>query len=162
MSDSEAPAAPPSSEPEPDLVILTQYVKDLSFENPNAPMIFGKSKTPPKITISVDVKIEGIQERLAEVILALRIDATVGENKAFLIELEYAGIANLSTNLSPEESERALLIEAPAMLFPFARAVVATLSRDGGFMPFLMAPIDFEKMYIQRKEAAEAAPATTQ
>lgn len=157
MSDSQTPAAPPPGVQQPQLLILTQYVKDLSFENPNSPVIFGQTQNQPKITISVDVKVNTIQERLAEVVLALRVEAQIGEKNAFLIELDYAGIANLQVEMSPEESQRAFLIEAPSMLFPFARAIIATLSRDGGFMPFLMTPIDFEQLHKQRQAAADEA-----
>lgn len=162
MSDSEKPAAPPAPGGlDPRVVILTQYVKDLSFENPNAPVIFAQQQKSPKISIAVDVRVNGIQDRLAEVVLSLKIEALIGEKNAFIAELDYAGIANLNNELSPEESEKALLIEAPAMLFPFARAIIATLSRDGGFMPFLMTPIDFEALHRQRKtRAAETAAAT--
>jgi len=161
MNDTPTPAGPPlQGGKEPPLIILTQYVKDLSFENPNAPVIFGQTQKSPKITISVDTRVNSIQDRLAEVVLALRVEAQVAEKNAFLIELDYAGIANLTGDLPPEEAEEAYFIEAPTMLFPFARAIVGNLSRDGGFMPFLMAPIDFEQLYRQRKEQGqESAPA---
>ncbi len=154
MSDSQTPVPPQPGVQQTKLLILTQYVKDLSFENPNSPVIFGQTQNAPKITISVDVRVNAIQDRLAEVILALRVDAMVGDKKAFLIELDYAGIVNLQQEMSPEEAETCFLIDAPKMLFPFARAIVATLSRDGGFMPFLMTPIDFDQLYQQRKAAA--------
>lgn len=157
MSDSQTPAAPPPGVQQPKLLILTQYMKDLSFENPNSPVIFGQTQNQPKITISVDVKVNPIQERLAEVVLALRVEAQVGEKNAFLIELDYAGIVNLQEEVDPEEAERCFMIEAPTMLFPFARSIIAALSRDGGFMPFLMTPIDFEQLHAQRKAAAAAA-----
>lgn len=154
--DGSTPAGPPAGGKEPPLIILTQYVKDLSFENPNAPVIFAQTQKSPKISISVDVKVNSIQERLAEVVLALRVEAQVAEKNAFLIELDYAGIANINAEMSPEEIQKAYLITAPAMLFPFARAIIGTLSRDGGFMPFLMTPIDFEQLYEQRLERAAA------
>ena len=164
MSDSETPAAAPAAsgrqeaaQQQPPMIILTQYVKDLSFENPNSPVIFGQTQTSPKITASVDVRVNRIQELLAEVILALKVEAQVAEKAAFLIELDYAGIANLTVEKTREEAERAFLIDAPQMLFPFARAIVATLIRDGGFMPFLLTPIDFEQLYRQRKAAVESA-----
>ncbi|MEO1193420.1 MAG: protein-export chaperone SecB [Pseudomonadota bacterium] len=155
-----APATPPDrTEHEPDLLVLTQYVKDLSFENPNAPVIFGQTQSQPKISISVDVRVNAIQEKLAEVILALKVEAMVNDKNAFLVELEYAGIANLTKEMTPEESERKFLIEVPSMLFPFARAIIAGLSRDGGFMPFLMTPIDFELLHRQRQARAAAQAA---
>ncbi len=159
MSDSQPTQPPQTPAPgaqQPRMLILTQYVKDLSFENPNAPVIFGQTQKSPKITISVDVRVNPIQDRLAEVVLALRVEAVVGDKNAFLIELDYAGIANLQVDMTAEETERAFLIEAPEMLFPFARAIIGTLSRDGGFMPFLMTPIDFEQLFQQRR-SAEAA-----
>lgn len=160
MSDSQPQVPPQAPNPgaQQPMLILTQYVKDLSFENPNSPVIFGQTQSSPKITISVDVRVNTIQERLAEVVLVLRVEAKIGDKNAFLVELDYAGIANLQGELSAEETERAYLIEAPSMLFPFARAIIATLSRDGGFMPFLMTPIDFEQLYLQRNAAAAAAP----
>ncbi|MBC6404916.1 MAG: protein-export chaperone SecB [Rhodospirillales bacterium] len=164
MSDSETLAAAlaasgrqEAAQQQPPMMILTQYVKDLSFENPNSPVIFGQTQTSPKIAVSVDVRVNRIQERLAEVILALKVEAQVAEKAAFLIELDYAGIANLTVEKTREEAKRAFLIDAPQMLFPFARAIVATLIRDGGFMPFLLTPIDFEHLYRQRKAAVESA-----
>ncbi len=161
MSDSQTPVPPQPGVQQPKLIILTQYVKDLSFENPNSPVIFGQTQNQPKITISVDVRVNAIQDRLAEVILALRVEAKIGEKNAFLIELDYAGIVNLQVEMDAEDTERCFLIEAPSMLFPFARAIIANLSRDGGFMPFLMTPIDFEQLFHQRKAAGNAAAPET-
>lgn len=144
---------------QPALMLNTQYVKDLSFENPNAPLIFANLSEGPNIDVSIDVDVNHLQERLYEVILTLRVKAALKETVVFMIELDFAGLASIGEEVGEADSERLLLTEVPRHLFPFARAVVSDLTRDGGFPPLLINPIDFNELYASRK--ARDRPAAT-
>lgn len=155
-------AAAPAAGEAPRLTILTQYIKDLSFENPNAPVIFAQLKGQPQIQVNVDVAASRLQDKLAEVSIRLKLEAKSEDKVAFILELEYAGLCALGGSPSVEESERLYLVDGAQMLFPFARAILANQTRDGGFQPLLLAPLDFAALYQQRKaRAATAAPAGT-
>ena len=144
------------------LVIRAQYIKDQSFENPNAPEIFLMMKEEaPKIDINVDVTPQLLSDRTYEVTLSLRADVKVGETSAFLVELEFAALVSLGEGLTEEQGKAALLIETPRQIFPFARAIVANITRDGGFPPLVINPIDFRQMNEQRSAATPDDAAET-
>lgn len=146
---------------QPPLTINTQYVKDHSFENPNAPAIYGTMRSEkPDLNVSVEVTPRQLQDRVYEVVLGLKASAKIGEATAFLAELEYAAVVSLAPGLSEEQRERLVMIEVPRHLFPFARAILADDTRDGGFPPLMMSPIDFAQLYLNRHAgAADAAKA---
>lgn len=140
------------------LTIQMQYVKDLSFENPNAPQTFtALGKTPPEVQVNIDVTPAHLTERLYEIVLSLRVTANVAQKPAFLVELDYAGIATVGKSVSEADMEPLLLAEVPRHLFPFARGVLATVTRDGGFPPFLLTPINFQQFYLTHKKGALTA-----
>jgi len=142
---------------QPPLTINTQYVKDHSFENPNAPTIYGTMRTEkPDLNVSVEVTPTQLQDHLYEVVLGLKASAKVGEATAFLAELDYAAVISLAPGLSDEVRERLVMIEVPRHLFPFARAILADDTRDGGFPPLMMNPIDFAQLYLSRRAQAGA------
>ncbi|MEQ8357454.1 MAG: protein-export chaperone SecB [Kiloniellaceae bacterium] len=142
---------------QPQLTINTQYVKDHSFENPNAPNIYGAMRNgKPDINVSVEVTPTQLQDSIYEVVLALRAAATVGETTAFLAELDYAAVVSLGPDVSDELREHLVMVEVPRHLFPFARAILADDTRDGGFPPLMMGPIDFAQLYLSRKQATAA------
>ncbi len=144
--------------PEQALVIMAQYIKDFSFENPNAPHIYqALSQRAPDITIKVDVVSAVLDTRAFEVMLALRIGATIDEKTAFLIELDYAGIVQLGPSVPEAALEQLLFSEAPRLLFPFARSVIAKVTGDAAFPPLFINPIDFEGFYRTHKVGALAA-----
>jgi preprotein translocase subunit SecB len=143
------------TETNPSVAISGQYVKDLSFENPNAPMSLAVQKEAPKIEVSLNIEAKGLKEDTYEVSLHATAKATSEENVLFVVELSYAGLFTL-TNVTAEQKELALLIHCPTILFPFARRVLADATRDGGFQPLMLEPIDFAALYQQRK-AQEAA-----
>ena len=132
--------------------ILGQYVKDLSFENPGAP---ASPASPPQIDLGVDLQARRLEEERFEVELKLRVTAKTGERPLFLLELLYAGMFGIA-NAPQEVVQQFLLIEAPHILFPFARRVVADVIRDGGMPPLLIEPIDFAALY--RAKQAQQAP----
>lgn len=138
------------------LVVNTQYVKDLSFENPSAPAsLVGGQKMSPKVDVSVDVSARRMQEKLFEVVLRIRVNASHEDSALFLAEVDYAGVFTVG-DMPEEEIEPEVLIHAPQLLFPFARAIIADNVRDGGFAPLLVQPIDFAVLYDQRKGQQKA------
>lgn len=143
----------------PGIAIGAQYIKDLSFEVPGAPGIFNQlSEDSPDIEINVNVQVHPVQEDgLFEVILHVDAKCNVGESVAFILELSYGSLVQVTV---PEEDlHRTLLVECPQILFPFARYIVADTTRDSGFPPLMLGIVDFEAMYInqvnQQQDAAE-------
>lgn len=142
---------------QPQLTINTQYVKDHSFENPNAPGIYGSMRNgKPDINVSVEVTPTLLQDSIYEVVLSLRAEAKIGDTPAFLAELDYAAVVSLGPDLTEQLREHLVMIEVPRHLFPFARAILADDTRDGGFPPLMMGPIDFAQLYLSRKQPAAA------
>lgn len=135
------------------LVINAQYIKDLSFEAPNAPQIFSEmQKQSPSVSINIDVKAQLLKENIFEVFLHINTECKAGEKTAFIQELVYGGVFTI--NLPKEHIQPALLIECPRLLFPFARNIIADSSRDGGFPPLMLGTIDFADMYRKKLQAA--------
>jgi preprotein translocase subunit SecB len=139
----------------PRLTVVSQYVKDLSFENPRAPRSLQAGEARPEIQIRVDVRAQQVEAEQYEVSLQLHAEAKSGAETAFMVELTYAGLFGL-LNIPPESLQPLLLIECPRLLFPFARRVVADATRDGGFPPLLIDPIDFATLYRRRQQQAQA------
>ena len=153
------PQAPPVGI-EATLSIRGQYVKDLSFENPNAPISLTTGEGQPKIDVQVEVGARLLAETDYEVHVKIAATARHGEAIAFVLELVYGGVFALGN--IPEDSRQAIcLIECPRLLFPFARRIVADATRDGGFPPLLLDPIDFAALYRQQliQHAADAPDA---
>jgi preprotein translocase subunit SecB len=148
-----APADQPAGDNAPRLMIQSQYVKDLSFENPRAPASLLPGQARPEIQIRVDVRAQQLEAERYEVSLQLHVEATAGGEVAFMIELTYGGVFGL-LSIPQESLQPLLLIECPRLLFPFARRVVADATRDGGFPPLLIDPIDFVTLYRRRQQQA--------
>lgn len=142
---------------QPRLSILTQYVKDLSFENPRAPMGLAPGQPRPEIQIAVDVGAKAVADGHYEVVLQINIEAKAGDTPFFVSELSYGGVFALA-NIPEDTLQPLLLIECPRILFPFARRIVADVTRDGGLPPLLLDPIDFATLY-RRRLAQRAAQA---
>ena len=149
----------------PPIQITAQYVKDLSFENPNAPKSLQGGQPPPQVSVNVDVRTNQLEDKTYEVVLHIKGEAKSGDIQSFIVELSYAGVVTLG-NVAKEHTAPALLIEAPRLLFPFARAVIADATRDGGFPPMMVQPIDFVELFRRQVEtlrsrqgAAAEAPA---
>ncbi len=139
-------AADPSTLPQ--LLVRGQYTKDLSFENPGAPQSLVETGTAPDIQVNVNVNAERVEEDAFEVILSISGEAKSGEKTLFLVELAYAGLFSVS-NVPDDQLQPLLLIECPRILFPFARNIVADATREGGFPPLFLQPIDFTQLYLQ-------------
>ncbi len=148
------PQLDPSELPVPRIGVLTQYVKDFSFENPNAPRSMANAQQPA-INVNIGVEASPLSETDIEVILRLDGKAEAQGMLLFGFELLYAGLFRLQ-NVPAESMQPTVMIECPRMLFPFAREIIATATRNGGFLPLLLEPIDFVTLYRQRIEAAQA------
>ncbi len=146
-------AAQPADQP---LVINAQYIKDLSFEAPAAPEIFRRMQhTRPDITINIDVQAVPLKDTAYEVVLNMRAECKVEKTVGFILELVYAG--NFNIRVPREHLQAVLLVECPRLLFPFARSILAEISREGGFPPVLLGPVDFVAMYQKQLESAGKA-----
>jgi preprotein translocase subunit SecB len=131
----------------PQVGVLAQYVKDLSFENPNAPAVY-QWQGQPQMDVQFNIGTQPVGQDVHEVVLKVEIEAKGNEGVAFRIELLYAGLFALR-NIPTEQLQPFLLAEAPRLLFPFARRLIADASIDGGFPPLLLDPIDFAGLYMQ-------------
>ena len=138
----------------PQFAVLMQYVKDLSFENPNAPAVY-QWQGQPNIDVQVNIGTQVAGENVHEVVLKIDVTARAAEGVAFRVDLLYAGLFGLR-NIPAEQMQPALLAEAPRLLFPFARRAVADAVSEGGFPPLLLDPIDFAALYMQRAAQAHA------
>ena len=141
---------------QPPIAINAQYIKDLSFEAPATPGIFAQMQAnAPDVSINVNVNAQPLQDSIFEVQLHIRGECKIGDTMAFMTELVYGGVFTL--NVPQEHLQAVLLIECPRLLFPFARNIVADATRDGGFPPLMLAPVDFVAMFQQQQADAEAA-----
>ncbi|HYM29965.1 MAG TPA: protein-export chaperone SecB [Candidatus Cybelea sp.] len=145
---SAAPAGPPG------LSVNAQYVKDLSFENPNAPQVLTQTQGRPQIEVAVDVRARNLAQSAYEVAVRIAATAKQAETTVFVVELLYAGVFTLQ-NIPQDQVELVLLIECPRILFPFARRIVADATRDGGFPPLMLEPIDFMQLYQQQRQQGQ-------
>jgi preprotein translocase subunit SecB len=143
----------------PVLIINAQYLRDLSFENPRAPESLINQSGPPEVNVEIDVKARQLNPELFEVVLALQVEARTNNEVTFLIELDYGAVVTIR-NAAPEVIAGLILIEAPRIMFPFARNVIADATRDGGFPPLLINPIDFAD--LQRRKAQQAGAASAE
>jgi preprotein translocase subunit SecB len=148
------PAAPDAAA-QPPVAINAQYVRDLSFENPNAPQIMAEMRQPPAIEVKVDVKVRNLAQNVFEVALSLAATAKVNDKTAFVCELEYAAVVTIGPSLPQENVGGVLLVEVPRLLFPFARQIVGDATREGGFPPLLLNPIDFADLYRRQQQAQQ-------
>jgi preprotein translocase subunit SecB len=150
--------APLENAAPPQLNILAQYIKDLSFENPNAPksLVTGQQ---PQIGIQINVNAGPVSDTDIEVVLQLSGKAENAGSLLFSFDLAFGGVFRIR-NVPQESLNAVVLIECPRLLFPFAREIIATTVRNGGFPPLLLDPVDFVALYRQKMaQLAEQKPA---
>ncbi len=145
-------AAPSIPNPAPGMpvTISAQYIKDLSFESPNAPQVFSTANVTPEINMGVNLQTRSLAQNTYEVLLSLKIEAKLQDKTAFIAELVYGGVFVIP-ELTEEHLRLFLLVEAPRMLFPFARSILMNAVRDGGFPHVMINPIDFLGLYMANK-----------
>src|SRR3569833_1603433 len=142
----------------PQLNVVAQYIKDFSFENPNAPksLVAGQQ---PQISIQINVNAAPISDTDIEVVLQLNGKAETGGSLMFAFDLAFGGVFRIR-NVPQESMNAVVLIECSRLLFPFAREIIATTVRNGGFPPLLLGPVDFVALYRQKMaQLGEQAPA---
>jgi preprotein translocase subunit SecB len=145
----------PAQEKPAQLNVLAQYIKDFSFENPNAPRSLNPSQQQPNINIQINVNGKPVADNDYEVELKLEGKAETAGNTLFSFDLLYAGIFRLA-NIPQDSIHPVMMIECPRLLFPFAREIIAAAVRNGGFPPLLIDPVDFVGLYRQRVTELQA------
>ena len=149
------PAEAPAQDTQPQLTVVAQYIKDLSFENPNAPRSLMSAGQQPQIGIQIKVDATPLSDDDVEVALKLEGKAEIGGTLMFAFELTFAGVFRIR-NVPQDSMNAIVLIECPRLLFPFAREIVANTVRNGGFPPLLLDPVDFVSLYRQRMSQMQA------
>jgi preprotein translocase subunit SecB len=139
----------------PALYLRAQYIKDLSFENPRAPASLFSMKEPPAMDVSVNLGAQRLDDNVFEVAIQIGVRATAEKATVFLADLVYAGVIELS-NIPEAEIEPLLFIQGAQLIYPFARRAISDVTRDGGFPPVALEPIDFAGMY-QSQRSGKAA-----
>ncbi len=152
MADDTKEPLPNGEDTLPAVGVISQYVKDLSFENPNAPAVF-QWQGQPQIDVNFNIGNEQVGEDAYEVTLKINVVAKSADKVAFQVELLYAGLFGVR-NVPEDQLAPILLAQGPAMMFPFARRVLADAVRDGGFPPLMLDPIDFGALFMQQAELA--------
>jgi preprotein translocase subunit SecB len=156
-------AVPTGTQPQqnlPQLNVLGQYIKDFSFENPNAPRSLAPNQAQPNINIQINVGVTQSGETDFEVTLKLEGKAESSGTVLFAFDLTFAGMFRIQ-NVPKEHLHALVMIECPRLLFPFAREIIATAVRNGGFAPLLLDPVDFVALYQQRVAQEQAKAAAT-
>lgn len=153
--DTKSPAKEPNLEAE-DLpyTIVAQYVRDLSFENPNASNVLRGEGELPEMDIAIGMDARKLSDpkadNLYEVVLNVRAEAKRAELSVFLAELQYGATIAIGDEIPEETHHPFLLIEVPRLIFPFARQILSNVTVQGGFPPLLLNPVDFHELYMQR------------
>jgi len=143
------------TETAPNIRVLTQYVRDLSFENPRAPASLIGDGAAPKIDLEVELNAARSEDGQYQLEMKLKVGASRDDQPVFHVELVYGGVF-LIENVPDEALEQVVLIECPRYLFPFARQIISNVTGDGGFPPFRMEPLDFAGIYMARQQQMAA------
>ena len=138
---------------------ITQYVKDLSVENPKAPESFGWNEAP-ELDVQFNIGARQVNDEVQEVELKVSINAKTKQGPAYIVELSYCGLLGMR-NMPDEQKHAFVYAEAPRFLFPFARRVIADAVRDAGFAPLMLDPVDFNALYVQQLQARQQAGGST-
>ena len=142
------------------LILNAQYIKDLSFENPRAPQSLVQQTSQPEVEINVDVKASNLGPEVFEVVLTINATARAQGETVFLVELAYGSVVTVK-NATAELLPALVLVETPRIVFPFARSVIANATRDGGFPPLMINPIDFAELLRRQQAGAQALSAAS-
>lgn len=139
---------------QPQISILAQYIKDLSVESPSAPQVY-QWQEQATLDVQFNLQVDKVGDDIHEVILKIEVNARSSQGIHFVVDLAYAGLFGIR-NVPDEALGPFLLIEAPRLIFPFARQIVAEAVTNAGFPPLLLDPIDFASAYLTQMQAAEA------
>jgi preprotein translocase subunit SecB len=139
---------------EPQVAVIAQYIKDLSVENPSAPQVF-QWQVQPNVDVQFNINVEKLGDDVHEIVLKMEVSARSENGVHFVVDLSYGGLFGLR-NIPEEALPPFLLIEAPRLIFPFARQIVSDAVANTGFPPLMLDPIDFAGAYLAQVEAAQA------
>jgi preprotein translocase subunit SecB len=159
LSGNGADSGTPETDGRGSLGVNAQYIKDLSFESPNVLRIISQPGGQPEVQFNLGVQANTVGPDLYEVTLTVRAEAKRDGLVAFIVELAYAGVFTI-TGIPQDQMEPILFIEGPRLLFPFARAIISDLTRDGGYTPLMLNPIDFVDLYRRKLAERQAAGGT--
>ena len=137
----------------PQVATIAQYIKDLSVESPNSPQVFQWQAQPPQVDDQFHINVNAAGEDVQEVVLKIDVSARSENGTQFVVDLSYAGLFGFR-NIPQEALSPFLLAEAPRLLFPFARQIIAEAIQNCGFPPLLLDPIDFGAAYMAQQESA--------
>jgi len=159
MTEENKTAAPQAANPDnaPMMALQKLYVKDVSFETPNAPDIFNE-KGQPEIKMNLNQKVKKIADNTYEIVLSVTVTCKILEKTAYLVEVHQAGIFNL-TNFDEPILHQTLGTYCPNVLFPYARQMISDIVMNGGFQPLLLQPVNFDQLYAQQMQQAQAQAA---
>ncbi|MBQ4070306.1 MAG: protein-export chaperone SecB [Alphaproteobacteria bacterium] len=139
--------------------IISQFLKDISFESPNVPELFFKNdgNGQAKLEINIDIQIKGAENNLFMVDLIIKAHSKLeaSDKSIFLIESTYSGLVQMEEEKDEEKKKRTLLIDVPTLLFPTVRGLITRLTSESGFPAFTMQPVDFAQLYEQRNQQAK-------
>jgi preprotein translocase subunit SecB len=157
MADQDSPNGNGALEPgsEPQVAVIAQYIKDVSVENPNSASVF-QWQVQPQLDVQFNINVENVSEDVHEIMLKIEVSAKSDNGVHFVVDLSYAGLFGVR-NVQPEMIPPLLLIEAPRLIFPFARQIIADAVSNTGFPPLLLDPIDFAGAYMAQLQAQQGA-----
>ncbi len=134
----------------PHISVNAQYIKDFSFENPNAPSRPNSGQGTPQIDLSLDLNVQKMpEETYYEVEISISAKAEIEKQTLFIVDLKYAGVFNL-INIPEDQLQMLLAVHCPAIIFPYARKIIADATQDGGFQPLMIDPVDFGALYNKK------------
>lgn len=145
----------PAADTKPALLLRAQYIKDISFENPRAPASLFSLREAPEMNVNINLGAQKLDENVVELSMQISVRAVAEKTTLFLTDLVYAGVLELR-NIAPEQVEQAVFITGAQLIYPFARRVIADMTRDGGFPAVQLEPIDFVTLYNERRPKNEA------
>jgi preprotein translocase subunit SecB len=140
--------------------INDQYIKDLSFENPNFLMKYQENKEQPQISVNVETNVSKIQDTHYEVSMKVDVKSFVGNTDVFMLELAYGALVSVDQQLTNDVLEPVLLVHCPFLMFPFVRGIISDTIQAGGYPPLLIDHIDFASLYIEKKQKESASIST--
>lgn len=136
-------------------VIHDQYVKDISFENPNFLMKYSENDKQPEVSVNVETQVGKLGDENYEISMNVKVNSVIEDKTVFVLELTYAGLISVAKDLKADVLEPVLLVHCPFLMFPFVREIVATVTRTGGYPPLMIDPIDFASLYLAKKKESE-------
>lgn len=161
MTEEPQNGTPPSAEDAPVMQMRAQYIKDLSFENPRAPASIFNLQEAPELEVNVNLGAQRLDEGVLELTIQVNVRAVSEKLSVFMIDLAYGGIFEVK-NIPEDALEQVIFVQGAFLLFPYARRVISDISRDGGFPPVQLEPVDFLTMYQQQRANIQREPAPEQ